>query len=64
MGFEYSWAATNISGEAGADGRVDSVYSSRANMDPVSHLSTGIAILEEGDDELPVVGGHVCWGGR
>ena len=41
----------------------DLVNSRAANIHFVSHLSTGLAILEESDDELLGVWGHVYWGG-
>lgn len=64
MGIESSWMPTTASGEAGTNRRHDPVNGSRADMCFVSHLSTGLAILEESDDQLLGVWGHGYWGGR
>jgi hypothetical protein len=52
------------SGEAGTNRRHDPVNSGRADMHCVSHLSTGLAIMEESDDKLLSLWGHVYWGGK
>jgi len=52
------------SGEAGTNRRPDPMNSSSADMYFFSHLSTGLAILEERDDKLLGIWGHVFWGGR
>ena len=64
MGCKCSWAPTKASGEAGTNRTQNPVNSRVANIHFVSHLSTGLAILEEGDDELLGVWGHVYLGGR
>jgi len=56
--------STMASGEAGTNRRPDPMNSSSADMYFVSHLSTGLAILEESDDKLLGIWGHVFWGGR
>ena len=62
MGFESSWMPTMASGEAGTNRRHNPVNSGRADMHCVSHLSTGLPIMEEIDDELLSLWGHVYWG--
>jgi len=56
--------STMASGEAGTNRRPDPMNSSSADMYFVSHLLTGLAILEESDDKLLGIWGHVFWGGR
>ena len=64
MGCECSWAPTKVPGEARTDRGVKSLNHRVADMQLGSHLSTGFAILEEGNDELLGGGGHVYWGGK
>jgi len=64
MGCECSWAPTKVSREAGTDRGVKSLNHRVADMQLGSHLSTGFAILEEGNDKLLGGGGHVYWGGK
>jgi len=64
MGCKDSWVPTKASGEAGTNRTQNPVNSRGANMCSVSHLSTGLATLEEGNDELLGVWGHVYLGGR
>ena len=63
LGFEFSWMPTTAFGEAGTNGGHNPVNSSGADMHCISHLSTGLAILEERDDKSLGVWGHVYWGG-
>ena len=64
MGCELSWASTKVPGEAGTDSFVKSLNHREADMQLVSHLSNGLAILEEGNDTGLGVRGHVYLGGR
>ena len=51
-----------VPGESVTDGSIESSDSRVADMCFVSHLMTGIAILEQSKGKLPGVQCHVCWG--
>jgi len=62
MGCESSWAPTKVPGQAGTNRRVEPLDCRVADIQLGGHLSTGFSHLEEGNDRLLGVGGHVYWG--
>ena len=52
---------TMASGEAGTNRRNNPANCGRADMHCVSHLSTGLAVMEESDEKLLGLWGDVYW---
>ena len=57
------WVPTTLPGEGVIDGRVESPNSRVVDMCLGSHFMTGVAVLEQNEDNLLGDRGHVCWGG-